>query len=61
MFLLYEFILVLNFFIYFAEALSTTWSRKKYYCRYKKEEKEFLMISYNQLLGKMVRRINYAF
>ncbi|XP_050417323.1 rho GTPase-activating protein 26 isoform X4 [Patella vulgata] len=33
------------------KALGTTWT--KYYCQYKKDNKEFFMILYNQLGGKM--------
>ena len=36
----------------FLEALGTTWT--KYYCQYKKETKEFFMILYNQIGGKLV-------
>ena len=36
----------------FSEALGTTWT--KFYCQYKKETKEFYMILYNQIGGKVV-------
>lgn len=35
-----------------AEAFTATWS--KYYCTYKKQQKQFSMLQYNQISGKTV-------
>lgn len=42
--------LISVFFFFIVEAFTATWS--KYYCTYKKQQKQFTMLPYNQISGR---------